>query len=276
MAKLGRLRLRRRSNPLERLAKRELEIDDVVIRAHELWRLDPDQAAQPDLPTFVLVHGLGVSSRYFVPLAELLADHGRVVLFDLPGFGGLPEPERPLEIADYAQIVRRALEALDVPGDPLLIGHSMGCQVVVEVLAADHGFARRAVLLAPVINPKERALRQVIGRFLQSAVWENPVHTAVAVTAYVQCPPGWWAGTLPRVLAYPIAERLTHLPTRLLIVGGGHDHLSPPSWQVSLTRSLPRAEVVTLPRAAHAMVVDHAREIADQVLRLVGLGMVKQ
>ena len=33
--------------------------------------------------TFVLVHGLGVSSHYFGPLAEQLVRHGRVVVLNL-------------------------------------------------------------------------------------------------------------------------------------------------------------------------------------------------
>ncbi len=40
-------------------------------------------------PATLLVHGLGLSGRYFVPLAERLAAHGRTVLVpDLPGNAG--------------------------------------------------------------------------------------------------------------------------------------------------------------------------------------------
>ncbi|MBP8920089.1 MAG: alpha/beta fold hydrolase [Micropruina sp.] len=271
MSRFRRLLPRRRGNPLERLAKHELEVDGIAIRAHELWDLEPGQAVQPDLPTFVLLHGLGVSSRYFVPLAEELYEHGRVVLFDLPGFAGLPQPERPLEIADYARVVRGALESLQVPGAPVLIGHSMGTQVVVEMLASDPDYAEYAVLLAPVLNPDERALWQVAWRFVQSALWENPLNTAVGMTAYLRCPAGWFAETVPRVLAYPMLRRLAGVRTTLMVVGGRRDYLSTRMWQESLIAELTGAEVVTLPRAAHAMVVDHADALAGEVLRLVGL-----
>ncbi len=261
----------RRQNPLDRLSKRELEIDDTIIRAHELRRPAPEGSAQSDRPTFVLIHGLGLSSQYFVPLAEHLADHGRVLLFDLPGFAGLPKPDRPLEIADHARILRRALDALDVPGEPVLIGHSMGSQVVVELLAADPEYARYAMLLAPVLNPTDRRLRNVSWRFVQSAIWENPLNTLLAIASYVRCPPGWIADTLPRVLAYPMVERLDGLPTRIAIVGGRHDHISSHAWQKTLIESLTGAEVITLPHAAHAMVVDHAERLASVALRLIDL-----
>lgn len=122
-----------------------------------------------------------------------------------------------------------------------------------------------------MLNPDERALWQVAWRFVQSALWENPLNTAVAMTAYLRCPPGWFAETVPRVLAYPMLRRLAGVRTTLMVVGGRRDYLSTRMWQESLIAELTGAEVVTLPRAAHAMVVDHADALAGEVLRLVGL-----
>jgi 2-hydroxy-6-oxonona-2,4-dienedioate hydrolase len=47
----------------------------------------------------VLVHGLVVSSRYMVPIAERLAPYHQVFATDLPGFG---RSERPLQALDVA------------------------------------------------------------------------------------------------------------------------------------------------------------------------------
>jgi pimeloyl-ACP methyl ester carboxylesterase len=40
----------------------------------------------------VLVHGIGVSSRYFHPVAARLARFDPVYLVDLPGYGSAPNP----------------------------------------------------------------------------------------------------------------------------------------------------------------------------------------
>jgi 2-hydroxy-6-oxonona-2,4-dienedioate hydrolase len=45
-----------------------------------------------DSPALILVHGLVVSSRYMVPIAELLSAHYRVYVPDLPGFGKSGKP----------------------------------------------------------------------------------------------------------------------------------------------------------------------------------------
>src|SRR4051812_42264365 len=55
----------------------------------------------PDAPTVVLVHGVAVSSRYLVPLAEQLVPRARVYLPDLPGYGRSEcPPRRDLDVPE--------------------------------------------------------------------------------------------------------------------------------------------------------------------------------
>src|SRR3954471_324208 len=61
-------------------------------------------------PAFVLVHGIGVSSRYFHPAAAQLAKAGTVYLVDLPGYGAAPDPRRDVGIADHAGVLASVLE----------------------------------------------------------------------------------------------------------------------------------------------------------------------
>ena len=58
-------------------------------------------APKDSLPV-VLVHGLVVSSRYMMPLAELLSLHYRVYVPDLPGFGKSDKPPRALNVAELS------------------------------------------------------------------------------------------------------------------------------------------------------------------------------
>jgi pimeloyl-ACP methyl ester carboxylesterase len=67
---------------------------------------------QPGARTYVLVHGIGVSSRYFRPLAAELAQTGRVFLVDLPGYGAAPDPRRTVTIEDHAEVLAGFLEQL--------------------------------------------------------------------------------------------------------------------------------------------------------------------
>jgi hypothetical protein len=73
----------------------------------------------------VLVHGLGVSSRYMLPLARELAPHFRVHAPDLPGFGHGDHPPAPLDVPGLAAALVEWVEAIGLTA-PALIGNSMG------------------------------------------------------------------------------------------------------------------------------------------------------
>src|SRR5688572_6308002 len=99
-------------------------------------------------PTFVLVHGIGVSHRYLSRLHERLSLSGTVHSIDLPGFGGLPKPERAPSVAEMAESIGELLTELGV-AHAVLVGHSMGCQWVVELAAQRPDLARLVVIMGP-------------------------------------------------------------------------------------------------------------------------------
>src|ERR1700760_3021969 len=90
-------------------------------------RFPPVEGAPSEGRPFVLVHGIGVSSRYFHPSAAQLAKYGTAYLVDLPGYGSAPNPHRDVSIANHADVLAKRLEAAGID-DPILVGHSMGTQ----------------------------------------------------------------------------------------------------------------------------------------------------
>ncbi|MBK8461235.1 MAG: alpha/beta fold hydrolase [Micropruina sp.] len=259
-----------RRNPLTRMKVQEMEIDGARVRLHELAPVDANGVALPGLPTFVLVHGLGVSSRYFVPLSVLLAEHGRVVLIDLPGFAGLPRPARTFTINDFADVARQAVDKLGVVR-PVLVGHSMGAQVVVEMAADQPSYSPAVVLVGPVVNATERRLPMLALRFLQSATKESGLNALVAASQYATCGLNWLRETVPTVLHYPIEERLRRVDSRVVLISGDGDYVSPLAWRTALAGELESARTVTIKGAAHGVVFDHAPLLAREVLALVGI-----
>ncbi|WP_298130074.1 alpha/beta fold hydrolase [Micropruina sp.] len=263
--------LGRRKSGLDRLTVHEFQYGDARVRVYEEWTMRPELAESPDVPTFVLVHGLGVSSRFFLPLAHQLSPYGRVLLFDLPGFHDLPKPRHRMSIVDFADVVKRALDDLDVD-DPLLVGHSMGAQVVAEVLAQYPSYSSASMLVGPVVVSAERTLPQVIRRFLQASIYEPPGNTITATAAYARAGLRWILDTVPKVISYPIDKRLPLAKARLLLASGEHDLISPPAWRELLASAVPGSRVVTIPGAAHGVVHDSYRELADELLDLAGVG----
>tara|TARA_R110002020_G_scaffold23941_8_gene79215 strand:- start:11 stop:958 length:948 start_codon:yes stop_codon:yes gene_type:complete len=104
-------------------------------------------AAGPrDAPLLVLVHGFTGSKENWLPLMRELSRSHRVIAVDLPGWG---ESDR-LAGADYgpvAQAARLAAFIKALPQAPeLVVGHSMGGQIV-GLLAARHPEAAPRIVL---------------------------------------------------------------------------------------------------------------------------------
>jgi pimeloyl-ACP methyl ester carboxylesterase len=78
----------------------------------------------PEL-TFVLVHGLGASHLVWVQVGEALAGVGRVIAFDLPGFGASPLAGRGSGLMDQRRTLSRVIEKLG-SGAVVLGANSMG------------------------------------------------------------------------------------------------------------------------------------------------------
>jgi pimeloyl-ACP methyl ester carboxylesterase len=103
-------------------------------------------------PLALLVHGISSSSRTWWRTGPALAERGyRVLAVDLRGHGASPPLVAGLAAADLAADVAETIEtvARPEPRIDLLVGHSLGALVALELLAARPGFTRRLVLEDP-------------------------------------------------------------------------------------------------------------------------------
>jgi pimeloyl-ACP methyl ester carboxylesterase len=217
---------------------------------------------QPGDRAFVLVAGLGIAATYYERLAPHLNENGPVHALDLPGFAGVPKFGGAVSIERYADAVEHVLRELRL-ADPVLIGHSMGTQVVTEV-AARNPHIRDLVLISPVTDDRARTIPKAAFRFLRSALHEPAAVRWHAVTAYALCGWHWFRRVLPQMIAFPIEDRAPHVRARTLIVRGEHDALVPRDWIRSLARVFPHAVLREVVDGAHSVM--HAQ--ADAVARL--------
>jgi pimeloyl-ACP methyl ester carboxylesterase len=191
---------------------------------------------------YVLVHGIGVSSRYFQPLASELARDGRVFLIDLPGYGAAPDPRREVTIADHAEVLASFLRRSELV-NPVLVGHSWGAQVV-SMLARDHpDVSDRIVLMAPTLEPSSRRFWAATRNLLRDALREPPVVFGIAVTDYLfRCGVPYLMKQAPYMIEDAIETRLGALQARVLIVNGDRDPVVSPAFAEGLSRLAPDIE----------------------------------
>ena len=246
----------------------------------------PEAAAEPDVrrltvgeydvglrtsgtggPDIVLVHGIGASARYFEPLAAELSAGARVHCLELPGHAGLPRPREPLTMEGYAEVVVRALRLAGI-SRAQLVGHSMGCQVVVEAARLAPELVTSLLLLGPTVNRKERQVLLQALRLAQDTLHESPGVNRIVFTDYLRAGPRWYLRTLRRMMPHPLEERLAGVACPVAVLRGGRDPIVPPPWLLRLAQARPGILLGEIPGAPHVLMWDRPEETAAWVHRL--------
>jgi pimeloyl-ACP methyl ester carboxylesterase len=222
---------------------------------------DPDAPG----PALVLVHGIGVSGRYFAPLADVLARDHRVLIPDLPGFGRSPRLDQRPTVEDMAASVRDYLRAADLDR-PVLIGHSMGSQVVTEVMRQAPGAVLRGVCIGTVTDSRARnPVRQAL-RLARDGLHEPLRANAIITSDYLRAGPRWYTAMLQPMLAYATEEAAAQVADELLFVRGERDPICTRRWQAELTAAAPRGRSAEVPGAGHVTMYTHPDAVAELCL----------
>ncbi len=101
-------------------------------------------------PIAVLVHGITGWWRTWWRVGPALADLGwRVIAVDLRGHGNSPAIDGAATAESFAADLGATIDALGVPQLDVLIGHSLGAAVVMELAHLRPDIARRLVLEDP-------------------------------------------------------------------------------------------------------------------------------
>lgn len=250
-------------------ASRPADVDvDVLRRGSAHTRVTHVSTGAGTGRAFVLVAGIGVAATYFEFLAPLLAAEGEVYALDLPGFAGMPHPGQEPTPGFFADQVEAVIAHHDLR-DPVLVGHSMGTQVVTEVLARRDDISH-AVLVSPVVDEEHATLPQQAVRFALSTARES-LHVALtALAAYLLCGLLYFLEVLPHMMRYRMTERIALGRARLLLVRGEFDRPSPRRFHSRLVGAARSASRWEIEGAAHSIINGHAVGVARVIMGHVG------
>lgn len=216
---------------------------------------------------FVLVHGIGMGRTVFRSLTDLLLDHGSVITIDQPGYGEAPEPDHTPTMEETADLIAAYLRSRGIP-PVVLIGHSMGTQVVTEVAARHPSTVKRLVVVAPTVDVHARRASTQIWRLTRDLLGENPVVLYRGGREYLRAGPHLLRKMRVMLdhrpeLAYP----RVNAPT--LVLRGEHDPVAPVSWCRSVTEALPNSQFEEIPDHGHESMIRNAEDAARLILRFV-------
>lgn len=224
-----------------------------------------ESAGRPEVPAYILIHGIGVSHRYLQRLHRELASSAPTYSLDLPGFAGTPKPGRQLSVEDYGAFIAQALKASGI-GPYVLVGHSMGVQFAIEAALYAPGQARRLVLMGPVVDSRHRtARRQGLALFLDSLLRESASSNWLVFTDYFRCGPRWYFTELPVMMTYPTELRLAGINVPVLVLRGNHDQVAGADWSLRLSQVVPQGSFAEIGRAGHVAQHLRPRQVADAI-----------
>jgi pimeloyl-ACP methyl ester carboxylesterase len=219
-------------------------------------RVRPPEASwreSGDGPAVVIAAGLGLSSSFYEDSFPRIAGAGlRLVVPDLPGWGGTPGPLTGLSPEETAAFLQQFADALNLR-QGVWVGHSLGAQAVVELAVRRPDLVSGLVLVGPTGSPRRlETLRQAAALALESTRVSLHVMRGVA-RDYLRTPPQRYIGTWLRHGRHDLPGLLPRVQCPVLILVGDRDPVCSRRFTCLLAERLPSAEVRWVPGGTHAL-----------------------
>lgn len=227
-------------------------------------------------PTLVFAHFFGGSSRSWREVAACLEDF-RCIAPDARGFGQSDATPQSWSVSQAADDLEALLQALEVR-DFVLIGHSMGGKVALEVAARRPKYLRSLVLLAPSPptpepmededrarllashgkrNQVEETMRAITVRPLPEAIFERCVQDSLRASGVAW---RWW---LEEGSREDISARASQIEVPTLVVAGAEDAaLGPQVLEREVVTRIADARLEVVAGARHLLPLEAPGEVA--------------
>ena len=223
----------------------------------------------------IFVHGLGLSVCYLEPTMTHLAREHVVAGLDLPGFGRSGTPPAALDVDGLCTALVGWLDVRGL-GPAIFVGHSFGCQVIVELATRAPTRVRGLLLSAPTMDPAYRTVGQQLMCMLADIPYEPWTLGFIGVRDYVRAGPRRILATLRHALADRIEDKLPAIVAPVLVVCGACDPVVTVDWGTRVTKLVGRsalgaagAVMSVVPGAAHALPYDEPALFATLTTKLV-------
>ncbi len=245
-------------------------------------------------PTVVLLHGWSAFKELWWSTLLALAPHAHAYAPDMPGHGDSPL----LGSTSMLQIAERIERFCALRGDAriMLVGHSMGGNIALELALARPDLVERLVLVDAAVQPAEMpmytrsyldqtfgwavlrtsmvAARQIslVGRYVPHEHQGGVVLPALRrVTYMARNDADAMRVLLDRLFENPIGPRLADVRVPTLVISGEFDPLVPPPLSERVAAAIPGAQYAVIRRAAHNPMDERPREFNAALLEFMNL-----
>ncbi len=261
-------------------------------------------------PAIVCCNGLGVSTFFWKFVVAHFSDTHRVVVWDYVGHGQSDRPasvdQVHTDMPSFARDLARITQELDL-GPAVLLGHSMGCQVILE-FALQH--PDRVAGVVPILGTAGRVLDTFndtalsyygfkairrLARYTGQAFTEvfrvlvdNPIAWRVTLLTgqldpyYAQredfrpylehlaaFDPHLFLALVWDAHCHDLFPRLGYLAVPALVIAGECDKFTPLWTSRKMAERIPGAELMILADGSHAALIEQPEDINHRLARFL-------
>lgn len=226
-------------------------------------------------PDLVLIHSLLTDDTVFERVIPALSTAHRITTIDLPGFGGTA-PVVLDSVADHADWLADAIEALGLPKKPHIFGNGFGAFVVLQ-LAIRHGAKLNNVMVADVVPAFPEPAKMPF-RGMAAKVREGGMQTILDTAIGRMFPPAFQSSE-PDVVAFrrerlarvdaqcfaraclgladlDLTPRLASIRNRTLVMCGSLDQTTPPALARQVASGIQGAQYVEIEGSGHCPMLE--------------------
>ncbi len=112
----------------------------------------------------IILPGWGDNRKSFYYIINQLKDHFTIYIFDYPGFGHSPIPNKNITIYDYALVINDFLENMNI-NNSIIMGHSFGGRLII-LLCSIYKKQFKKIILMDSAGIKNFSLKKSIRKYL--------------------------------------------------------------------------------------------------------------
>ena len=235
---------------------------------------------------WVLLHSLLTDRNAFDRIVPGL--EGRVISFDLPGFG--ETSAAPPRIEDHADLIASALESLENGEGTTVMGNGLGSFVALALSIEHRALVDRLILLGcgagfpeeakPAFDGMINAVRSggmaaviptaLLRIFTQDYLDAHPEEGAERSAVLANTDPEAFVTACTALKALDLSSGARTVACPTLLVVGEDDQATPPKMAETLRVLIPGATLTTMPGIAHAPQLQAPNDLLELIAKFSG------
>jgi pimeloyl-ACP methyl ester carboxylesterase len=210
----------------------------------------------------------------------LLRDEFRCIALDLPGFGEEPPLEQP-SLDAYSNFVWEALSGLGVE-QFILIGHSMGAKIALQVAASSvFKVPQQVILVAPspptqepmpdeerqrllTNHPSEENAATTLDQATRNTLTEE--QRSLAIQTHTRAENSAWQWWLKQGMNHSIADQLENIRVPVNVIASPDDPVIPfDTIQQDVVDLMPQAKLIQMDGLGHLIPLEAPEQLAQTI-----------